>query len=109
MMLHAQKSFVLQCVGLFAALMVRSAGLLWRAGYKIPRGGAFEWVSGANYLGEIMEWGGFAAAAWSLPAAAFAIFTLCNIGPRAWQHHQWYRKQFDDYPRHRRALIPFVL
>ncbi|EIE24953.1 hypothetical protein COCSUDRAFT_83645, partial [Coccomyxa subellipsoidea C-169] len=78
-------------------------------GYKIPRGGAFEWVSGANYLGEIIEWGGYAAAAWSLPAAAFAIFTLCNIGPRAWQHHQWYRKRFHDYPRNRKALIPFVL
>ncbi len=79
------------------------------AGYKIPRGGAFEWVSGGNYLGEIVEWAGFAAAAGSLPAAAFAIFTLCNIGPRAWHHHQWYKKRFDDYPCKRRALIPFVL
>ncbi|BDA42941.1 3-oxo-5-alpha-steroid 4-dehydrogenase 1 [Coccomyxa sp. Obi] len=79
------------------------------SGYRIPRGGAFEWVSGANYLGEIVEWAGFAAAAGSLPAAAFAFFTLCNIGPRAWHHHQWYKKQFDDYPRNRRALIPFVL
>ncbi len=78
------------------------------AGYKIPRGGAFEWVSGANYFGEIVEWGGFAAAAWSLPTAAFAIFTFCNIGPRAWHHHLWYRKRFDDYPCNRRAVIPFV-
>ncbi len=41
-------------------------------GYKIPRGGMFEYVSGANFLGEIIEWAGFAVACWSLPAFAFA-------------------------------------
>lgn len=78
-------------------------------GYTIPRGGMFEYVSGANFLGEVMEWGGWALAARRLPAAAFALFTLLNIGPRAWQHHQWYRQHFGaEYPAHRRALIPFV-
>lgn len=51
-------------------------------GYKIPRGGAFEYVSAANYFGEITEWTGWAIAAWSLPAAAFAIFTFANLVPR---------------------------
>lgn len=77
-------------------------------GYKIPRGGAFELVSGANFFGEIVEWFGFALAAWSLPAFAFAVFTFANIGPRAASHHQWYLKKFPDYPRNRRAVIPFV-
>lgn len=40
----------------------------------------------ANFVGgEIIEWTGFAIACWSLPAAAFAIMTFCNLGPRA--HH----------------------
>eukprot|EP00937_MAST-01D_sp_MAST-1D-sp2_P002656 g2656.t1 len=77
-------------------------------GYKIPRGGMFELVSGANFFGEIVEWTGFAIACWSLPALAFALFTFCNIGPRAAQHHQWYLSKFDDYPEHRRAVIPFL-
>lgn len=77
--------------------------------YSIPRGGLFELVSGANFLGEIVEWAGWALAARSLPALSFAIFTLCNIGPRALQHHQWYLDTFPDYPPHRRALVPFLL
>ena len=40
-------------------------------GYKIPRGGLFEYVSAANYFAESMEWCGFAIAAWNLPACKF--------------------------------------
>lgn len=76
--------------------------------YKIPRGGFFEYVSCANYFGEIVEWAGFAIACWSLPSLAFAIFTFCNIGPRAYQHHQWYLGKFEDYPKSRKAVIPFI-
>lgn len=76
--------------------------------YYIPRGGMFEYVSGANFFGEIVEWTGFAIAAWSLPAAAFAIFTFCNIGPRGAQHHKNYLVKFEDYPRTRKAVIPFI-
>ena len=32
-------------------------------GYKIPFGGFFEYISAANYFGEIVEWWGFALAA----------------------------------------------
>ncbi|KAM6939899.1 3-oxo-5-alpha-steroid 4-dehydrogenase 2a [Xenentodon cancila] len=76
--------------------------------YRIPRGGMFELVSGANFLGEIIEWCGYAVAVWSLPAFAFAFFTMCSIGPRAYQHHRDYQKRFEDYPRTRKALIPFI-
>lgn len=51
-------------------------------------GGMFTYVSGANFFGEILEWSGFAVLNWSLPALAFAVFTLFNIGPRALQHHR---------------------
>jgi len=76
--------------------------------YYIPRGGAFEFVSGANFFGEIVEWAGFAIAANSWVAFAFAAFTFANIGPRGAQHHQWLRAKFEDYPAHRRAVIPFL-
>lgn len=79
-----------------------------KGGYKIPKGGAFEYVSAANYAGEIFEWTGWAVASWSLPAAAFASFTFCCLAPRGHRHHTWYQENFKTYPKGRRAVIPFL-
>ncbi|XP_003787557.1 3-oxo-5-alpha-steroid 4-dehydrogenase 2 [Otolemur garnettii] len=76
--------------------------------YRIPQGGLFTYVSGANFLGEIIEWIGYALATWSLPALAFAFFTFCFLGLRAFHHHRYYLKMFEDYPKSRKALIPFI-
>ncbi|MDX1500461.1 MAG: DUF1295 domain-containing protein, partial [Woeseiaceae bacterium] len=78
-------------------------------GYRVPRGGLFERVSCPNYLGEIIEWCGWAIASWSLAGFAFALFTAANLVPRAVAHHRWYRREFPDYPAGRRALIPWLL
>jgi steroid 5-alpha-reductase/3-oxo-5-alpha-steroid 4-dehydrogenase 1 len=56
------------------------------AGYRIPFGGLYRWVSCPNYLGEILEWSGWALAT-----------------------DRWYRRTFADYPPERKALVPFVL
>jgi protein-S-isoprenylcysteine O-methyltransferase Ste14 len=77
-------------------------------GYRVPHGGLYRWVSAPNYLGEIIEWVGFAIAAQTLAGWAFALFTIANLAPRAVSHHRWYQAQFPDYPQGRRALIPFV-
>lgn len=77
-------------------------------GYRVPHGGLYGWVSSPNYFGEILEWVGFAIAAQSLAAWAFAAFTFANLAPRAISNHRWYRTTFADYPTQRRALIPFV-
>lgn len=78
-------------------------------GYKIPYGGAYRWVSCPNYLAEILEWTGWAVLTWSLPGAAFAFYTMANLLPRALNHHKWYLSKFDDYPKDRKAIIPFLL
>ena len=76
--------------------------------YVVPRSGAFRFISCPNYLGEILEWTGWAVATWSLAGLAFAVFTVANLAPRARSNHQWYREHFADYPANRRALIPGV-
>jgi len=78
-------------------------------GYKIPSGGLFRFVSCPNYLGEIVEWCGWALATWTYAGALFAIFTVANLAPRALAHHRWYREQFPEYPSGRKALVPGVL
>lgn len=78
-------------------------------GYKIPTGGLFRFISCPNLFGEIIEWTGFAVMAGSLPAWSFAIWTFVNLVPRALDHHWWYREKFPDYPKERKAVIPFIL
>jgi 3-oxo-5-alpha-steroid 4-dehydrogenase 1 len=78
------------------------------SGYKIPVGGAYRFVSMPNYFGELIEWASWAVASWSLAGLAFFIFTFANLVPRAVANHQWYRKTFDEYPKERRAVIPFI-
>jgi len=78
-------------------------------GYKIPTQGLYNWVSCPNYLGEIMEWGGWALLTWSLPGLAFFVFTIANLFPRAVAHHRWYTEQFPDYPKGRKIILPYIL
>ena len=79
-------------------------------GYQIPRGGLFNYVSCPHFLGEILEWTGFALACQSSTvAASFAAFTAANLIPRAVQQHAWYGQHFGKtYPPQRHAWLPFL-
>ena len=77
-------------------------------GYRIPHGGLYERVSSPNYLGEIIQWGGWALATWSGAGLAFWALTIANLAPRARSNHAWYREQFPDYPPDRRRLLPYL-
>jgi len=69
----------------------------------------YRWITCPNYLGEIIEWIGFALIAGTLESASFAVWTVANLVPRAIQHHRWYRATFDDYPERRKAVFPGML
>ena len=77
-------------------------------GYHIPHGGGFRLVSCPNYLGEMIEWGGWALLTWSPTGLVFFLWTVANLAPRAWSHHRWYLEKFPDYPPDRKALIPHL-
>ncbi|GAB5416726.1 MAG: 3-oxo-5-alpha-steroid 4-dehydrogenase [Crocinitomicaceae bacterium] len=79
-----------------------------QSGYQIPRNWLFEYISCPNHFGEMLEWTGFAIAACSVPAWTFAIWTICNLLPRALNHHAWYQEKFDDYPKDRKAFLPWI-
>lgn len=77
-------------------------------GYKVPQGGLFRWISNPHYLGEMIQWTGWAILTWSWAGLAFAVFTFCNLAPRAIANHNWYRKVFPGYPPERKVLFPGV-
>ena len=98
-----------------ASINVRSDAILRRLRdgdgprYRIPRGFLFEYVSCPNYLGETLEWLGWAILTWSPAGLSFLLWTAANLVPRALYYHRWYKDAFEDYPSRRRAIIPFLL
>lgn len=95
-------------VHMLADRTIRKLRRAGEGGYGIPEGGLFRWVSSPHYLGEIVQWAGWAVMTWSLAGLAFALFTFCNLAPRALSNHRWYRERFADYPPGRKVLIPGI-
>ena len=79
------------------------------AGRVMPTGSPFNIVCCPNLAGEIVEWVGFALLTWSLPGLAFVLWTVANLVPRALWRRNWYRENFDGFPKERAALFPRVL
>ena len=78
-------------------------------GYVIPKGKLFNYVSCPNFFGEIIEWLGFAIMTLNPGSISFLIWTICNLIPRSKAHHKWYQENFKDYPKKRKAVIPYLL
>lgn len=77
--------------------------------YAVPQGGGFRWVSSPHYLGELVQWSGFALASWSPAAAAFVVFSAANLVPRALATQRWYLQTFKAYPPDRKTILPYLL
>ena len=77
--------------------------------YYVPQGGLYRLISCPNYFGEVIEWLGWAMLTWSPAGLVFALWTAANLIPRALTSHAWYRDRFADYPRDRKAILPFIL
>lgn len=76
---------------------------------KIPRGGLFELVSCPNYFCETMVWLSFTVLTLNPAAAVFLAASGGQMVSWALKKHRNYRKEFKDYPRKRKAMIPFLL
>ncbi|GLT86136.1 hypothetical protein SLE2022_042980 [Rubroshorea leprosula] len=77
--------------------------------YVIPRGDWFEIVSSPHYLAEIVIYVGLLiASGGDLTVWLLFGFVVANLAFAAAETHRWYHSKFDNYPRNRRAIIPFV-
>lgn len=77
--------------------------------HYLPARGMYRYVTSANYLGELVEWTGFALLTASPAAWVFVWWTAANLVPRAHAIHQNYRREFgDEAVGRRKRLIPYI-
>lgn len=76
--------------------------------YTVPECCLFKLIVNPNYLGEAIQWFGWALATWSLSGFVWWMFSLATFIPRARHNLRWYRKNFDNFPKYRRGLIPGI-
>ncbi|KAI3893882.1 hypothetical protein MKX03_025214 [Papaver bracteatum] len=77
-------------------------------GYKIPKGGLFGVVVCPHYFFEILTFIGISLMAQSLYPICFAIGDTCYLIGRSCVTRKWYLSKFPNFPKHVKALAPFV-
>ena len=69
----------------------------------------FNLVSCPNYTYEVGGWIAFTIMTQCLPAGLFTFAGFYQMAVWALGKHRAYKKDFKDYPRGRKAIIPFVM
>ena len=77
--------------------------------HYLPKGGLFDYVTSANYFGELLEWTGFAILLSNPAAWMFVWWTAANLVPRAHAINKKYRAEFgNEQVGKRKRVIPFI-
>ena len=74
-------------------------------GYRMPKGGFFHLVTSANYLGELVQWGGFGFAFLNPGNVAMILSVGLSLVPRAYHVNRWYRLKFPEEDWSRKKCI----
>jgi very-long-chain enoyl-CoA reductase len=69
----------------------------------------FNHVSCPNYTYEYLAWFSFSVMTQCIPAFLFAVAGGYQMTMWALGKHRNYKKEFRDYPKKRKAIIPFIL
>ncbi|EPR59361.1 3-oxo-5-alpha-steroid 4-dehydrogenase [Toxoplasma gondii TgCatPRC2] len=75
----------------------------------VPSGWGFDLVSCANYFWETLSWVTFSVLVSCLTSWIFTVVGFLKMTEWAMKKQRNYRSEFKDYPRNRRAIIPFIL
>ncbi|XP_070503438.1 probable very-long-chain enoyl-CoA reductase art-1 [Chironomus tepperi] len=74
-----------------------------------PLTALFNFVSCPNYTYEFLAWLSFSILTQCLPAFLFALAGVYQMAVWALGKHRNYKKEFKEYPKNRKAIIPFIL
>ena len=77
--------------------------------HYLPQKGFYRYVTSANYLGELIEWTGFALLTASPAAWVFVWWTAANLVPRADAIYRRYREEFgSEALKDKKRIIPYI-
>ncbi|CAH1103064.1 unnamed protein product [Psylliodes chrysocephalus] len=76
---------------------------------RCPLNILFDYVSCPNYTYEVGSWIGFTILTSCIPAGLFTAAGAYQMTIWALGKHRNYKKEFSDYPKQRKAIIPFIL
>ncbi|KAF7458393.1 putative 3-oxo-5-alpha-steroid 4-dehydrogenase [Cryptosporidium felis] len=75
----------------------------------IPFGSGFDYVSCANYFWETLSWITFSLIANCATCWIYTFIAFIQMAQWAIKKHKNYHREFSNYPKQRRAIVPFVL
>ncbi|KAF6733103.1 Polyprenol reductase [Oryzias melastigma] len=100
-----------QSIVLLARLRTGKSGAVETLAHRMPTGGCFHLVSCPHYFAELLIYvslgfvfGGRSSTWWLL-----VLYVFFNQALAAQLSHELYVSKYQLYPKHRKALIPFVL
>ncbi|XP_068221089.1 polyprenol reductase [Palaemon carinicauda] len=78
--------------------------------HRMPEGGMFEFLSCPHMFAEVLVYIGIlivlqAHTGWLV----VTVWVISNQIQVALMNHSWYLDTFKDYPKHRKAILPFIL
>ena len=77
--------------------------------HSIPRGGFFEMLSSAHMFFEMAMYISLYGILNENTSAIYVLlWVLSNQSMNSYLTHQWYKETFKDYPKKRKAIIPFL-
>lgn len=115
--LFKQKSFYLGVIFFFTGMfinihsdhVIRTLRKRGDTNHYLPQRGMYRFVTSANYLGEIIEWTGYAILTQSLCGVLFVYWTIANLVPRSFSIYNLYLNEFGSDVLKKKRIIPFIM
>lgn len=92
------------------AAVRKSGGRVATHEHRVVTGGLFELVSSPQMFTEMVLYGAWYVVLWGSSGWKYVLlFVWGNQLEIALISHRWYQDKFEDYPRNRKAIIPYLL